>query len=110
MEPSTRRVDGSESALLKELWLLARFKLFWEDRVVGLVHAEIRSGSVRRHDAERDALGRVRRCRDEERRLKTAFRAGVEQLQSLDHAVADQYFPVDGHLSGIPIAVRPDQG
>src|SRR5213594_1337836 len=80
--------------------ILPRLELFREDRVVDLVHAEIRSGSVRRHDAERDALGRVRRCRDEERRLKTALRAGVEQLQSLDHAVADQYFPVDGHLSG----------
>src|SRR5256885_12755018 len=105
MEPSTRRVDGSESALLKELWLLARFKLFWEDGVVGLVHAEIRSCSVRRHDAECDSLRRVRRRRNEKRRLKTALRAGVEQLQTLDHAVADQHLPVDGDLSRIPIAV-----
>ena len=85
-------------------------KPFGEDSVIRFSRTNVAGCRVNCRDAQSDPVRRLFLPRDKERSLKAAGILGVEHLQSLDNAIADQEFAVYADLTGIPIAVRTDEG
>jgi len=72
---------------------------FGEDRVGGDSYAGIAHGEIRDNHAQRDAVRRILRCRNEKGGLKTAAFAGIKHLEALHDAAADQHFSVNVDLA-----------